>query len=101
MSTHIITKEQERKLRKLSNRLKPFARAYIVKLLWVPCRDYAPGDVTLTASKWQDFSRLVRMVKRIVPEYNGTLKEKGYGWHYLDRTPYYYGEMFYLLNKHA
>lgn len=101
MSTHIISREQEKKLRKLNNRLRPFSKAYIVKLLWVPYRVGIPGDVTLTAANWNDFSRLVRMVKRIVPEYRGELKEKGHGWHYLDRTPYYYGEFFYLLNENA
>ena len=101
MSAHIISREQEKKLRKLSNRLKPFGLAYIAKMLWVPALKGIPGNVTITAAKWNDFSRLVRMVKRIVPEYRGELKEKGYGWHYLDRTPYYYGEFFYLLNENA
>lgn len=93
MSTHILTTEQEAKLRKLARRVR---KPYVAKVLMVPARTGIPGDVTLTTGSWQVFAKLVRMVKRIVPEYRGELKEHGKGWHYLDKSPYYYGEFFYL-----
>ena len=96
MSAHLITPEQEQQLRKLARRVR---KDYVAKVLMVPARPGIPGDVSLTAGSWQVFARLVRMVKRIVPEYRGELKEHGKGWHYLDKSPYYYGELFYLQNN--
>lgn len=93
MSTHILTTEQEAKLHKLARRVR---KDYVAKVLIVPARTGIPGYVTLTAGSWQVFAKLVRMVKRVVPEYRGELKEHGNGWHYLDKSPYYYGEFFYL-----
>lgn len=93
MSTHILSEVQEAKLQKLARRVR---KDYVAKVLLVPARAGIPGDVTLTAGSWQVFAKLVRMVKRIVPEYRGELKEHGKGWHYLDKSPYYYGELFYM-----
>lgn len=96
MSTHILTTEQEAKLNKLARRVR---KPYVAKVLIVPARPGIPGNVTLTAGSFLMFSRLVRMVKRIVPEYRGELREHGTGWHYMDKSPYYYGEFFYLKNN--
>lgn len=93
MSTHILTSDQEAKLRKLARRVR---KPYVAKVLMVPARSGMRGDVTLTAGSWQIFAKLVRMVKRVVPEFKGELKEHGTGWHYLDKSPYYYGEFFFL-----
>ena len=95
----MITQEQEKQLRKLSTRLRKWMHPYTVKLLQVPAFGGLPGDVSLTASTWPMLAKLVRMVKRIVPEFNGELKENGVGWHYLDKTPYYYTEFTYFIKK--
>lgn len=94
----ILNAEQEHKLRKLAARLRKWTGSYTVKLLLVPARPGIPGEASLAASSWPLFSRLVGMVKRIVPEFKGTLREHGLGWHYLDKTPYYYSSFLILKN---
>ena len=99
MSAHMVTLEQEKQLRKLSTRLRKWMHPYTVKLLQVPALGGLPGGMSLTARTWPQFSKLVGLVKRIVPEFNGKLKENGVGWHYLDKTPYYYTEFTYFIKK--
>lgn len=95
----MITKEQERRLRRLNDRLHRWVRPYTVKMLLVPAHNELPGEVSLTADSFPHFSRLVGLVKRIVPEFKGALLEQGMGWHYGDMTPYYYSEFTYFLEK--
>ena len=95
----MITQEQEKQLRKLSTRLRKWMHPYTVKLLQVPALGGLPGGISLTARTWPQFAKLVGLVKRIVPEFNGKLKENGVGWHYLDKTPYYYTEFTYFIKK--
>lgn len=99
MSAHMVTLEQEKSLRKLAKRLRKWTEPYTVKLLQVPAFRGLPGGISLTARTWPQFSKLVGLVKRIVPEFNGKLKEHGVGWHYLDKTPYYYTEFTYFIKK--
>lgn len=99
MSAHTITLEQEKQLRKLAKRLRNWTGEYTVKLLQVPALGGLPGGISLTARTWPLFSKLVGLVKRIVPEFNGKLKEHGVGWHYLDKTPYYHTDFTYFIKK--
>ena len=99
MSLHIITAKQNEALQKMQRRIKASCREpYTVSVTYTPTyKNTAPGEITLLASNSAVFSRLVRMLKRIVPE--AKLKvEHGYGWHYLDRTPYHYADVDFLLN---
>ena len=95
----MVTLEQEKQLRKLSTRLRKWMHPYTVKLLQVPALGGLPGGISLTARTWPQFSKLVKLVKRIVPEFNGKLKEHGLGWHYLDKTPYYHTFFTYFIKK--
>ena len=99
MSAHLVTIEQEKQLRKLSTRLRKFMPPYTVKLILVPAFGGLPGGISMTARTWPLYAKLVRIVKRIIPEFEGALKEKGVGWHYLDKTPYYHTEFTYFIKK--
>ena len=96
MSSYIIKSAQEEKLRKLARRVR---RDYVSKILIVPALKGIPGDVSITAGSWKVFAKLVRMVKRIIPEFLGSLKEHGHGWHYCDKSPYYYTDFVFFVEN--
>lgn len=95
MSTHFLTPEQVSKLRRLARRVKT---PYVAKIVHTPgAGHYFPGLVSVTARNWKVYVRLVNLIKRIVPEFCGELKpEHGTGWHYGDRTPYYFSQLCYF-----
>lgn len=91
MSLHFVSAKIVADLRKMERRIRRFCtEPYTAKMLFVPCSTYVPGDITITARNAQVYARLVRMVKRIIPEVKIKF-EHGYGWHYLDRTEYHSG----------
>lgn len=89
-----VTKEQKRALLKLAERVRRAClHKYTAKVIFVPPVGHAvPGCVAITASEMEIYQRLLRMVQRIVPGLNKLDVEHGVGWHWLDRTPYYYSE---------
>lgn len=93
-----ITRKQELALLKLAARVRKVrmheGNEYAVRVLMVPQWRTVPGTVSLTAGSAELYERLVRVLKRILPDVKLHF-EHGTGWHYLDRTPYFYGEFSY------
>ena len=93
-----ITRKQELALMRLSARVRKVrmreGNEYAVRMLIVPQWRSVPGTVSITAGSAETYERLVRMVKRLVPEVRLAF-EHGTGWHYMDRTPYFYGDFSY------
>lgn len=99
MSLLLISSKQNAALQKMQRRVKAACREpYTVKVTYSPAyKNTTPGEFTLLASNSAVFARLVRMMKRIVPEAKLNV-EHGYGWHCLDRTPYHYTDVAFLVN---
>lgn len=67
-----------------------------VRVIYVPpYNNVVPGTVTITASTKDNYERLLRMVRRIVPDVKMSY-EHGCGWHWMDRTPYFHGEFTFM-----
>lgn len=95
-----LTHEQSYKLRKLADRVhKQRQNRCTVKVIYVPpYNNVVPGDVAITANTKENYERLLRMVRRIVPDVKLSY-EHGVGWHYMDRTPYHYGAFSFKLTN--
>ena len=93
-----LTREQSRALKRLAKRIYDIRQAQCtVRVIYVPpYNNVVPGAVTITASTKENYERLLRMVRRIVPEVKMAY-EHGVGWHWMDRTPYYHGEFTFML----
>lgn len=98
-----ITKRQQDKLKRLSDRVRKLRHdsdwQYKVRICLLPAWNTLPGTVTITACKPELFERLQRMVSRIVPDAVFRNFEHGFGWHYLDRSPYYYAELNFSIKR--
>ena len=83
-----LTREQSRALKRLAKRIYDIRQAQCtVRVIYVPpYNNVVPGAVTITASTKENYERLLRMVRRIVPEVKMAY-EHGVGWHWMDRTP--------------
>lgn len=92
-----LTREQSRALKRLAKRIYDIRQAQCtVRVIYVPpYNNVVPGAVTITASTKENYERLLRMVRRIVPEVKMAY-EHGVGWHWMDRTPYFHGEFSFM-----
>lgn len=97
MSLVFLSPRQNNSLRRLAARVKALnPEPLTVKVAFVPAHGHVfPGRVCLTARSCSVFSRLARMVKRIVPEAKLDL-EHGHGWFSGDRTPYHHSEFIFM-----
>jgi hypothetical protein len=101
MSLVFISTKQESALMRFKRRVNAlYKEPYTAKVRFFPARRDIdiPGQVTLLAANSGVYSRLARMLKRIVPEAKISF-EHGYGWNSFDRTPYHYGEISYLVKQ--
>lgn len=97
---YYLSPKQERQFKRLAERVKRHCtEPYTVNVSFVPRHDIIPGNISLLARSSLAFSRLVRMAKRIKPDLKVNM-EHGYGWHYLDRTPYHFADFCYF-SDHA
>ncbi len=95
-----LTPTQSKQLNRFAQRIHKLRQSRLtVKAIYVPpYRSVVPGDMEITASTKENYHRLLRMLHRIVPDAKLTY-EHGVGWHYLDRTPYYYGKFSFKREK--
>lgn len=93
-----ITPTQSYRLKRLANRVGILRKCRCtVKITYVPpYNNVVPGEVSITASTKENYERLLRIVRRIVPNIKPQY-EHDVGWHYMDRTPYYYGDFSFTL----
>lgn len=96
-----ITLLQEQKLKRFSERIRKLRMdgswQYKVRVTCIPAWRGLPGMVAMTANTPEHFERLQRMLQRVVPGAQLHNFEHGRGWHYADRTAYYYAEFAYTV----
>lgn len=87
----LITQTQLKALHRLARRLPQLG--YELRFI---VSSGSTGQVSITTRHCNTLSRIVSMVKRIVPEASFSI-EHGTGWHTNDRTPYYHSSVDYML----
>ena len=92
---HFLTEKQQTMLHRLARRVR--REEYKQRLAFVPQHgEKSPGYVSICANSQQLYDKLMKLLRRIVPDVKLRF-ESGRGWHTGDHAPYYYGSFYYIV----
>lgn len=92
---HFLTEKQEAMLHRLARRVR--REEYKQRLAFVPQHGMTlPGWVSICANSQQLYGKLMKLLRRVVPDVKLSF-ESGRGWHTGDDTQYYYGSFRYVV----
>lgn len=92
---HFLTEKQEVMLHRLARRVR--SEEYKQRLAFVQQHGkMLPGCVSICANSQQLYGKLMKLLRRVVPDVKLSF-ESGRGWHTGDDTQYYYGHFYYVV----